>query len=164
MTIIPSFHLYPRKEGVYPQKGEQAAKENIRRFSENIFPIPITDEFNNELGEWNNYDVIPIAQEEGLKTQKHVDIRSFVSELPASLIEMLFLDRLSMYELDNLTLEDISSDGSPSARLIVENDESWSAGEVGPQSDRNNWNGIKIECDPEVSEVTTTQSVITQNG
>lgn len=52
-----------------------------------------------------------------------------------------------------------SHDSIPSAKVVVVNNESWTFGTVGPQSDRNNWNGIKVEC--AANQTTTTQSVIT---
>lgn len=125
--------------------------------------VEITDEFLDPLGEWDGYSSIT-TQNEALREQKHVDIRSFVPDQPAAQVTMYFLDRLTMSALDKSEIGTLSSDASPSAKVTVVNNEGWTFGTVGPQSDRNNWNGIKVECDPAISVITTTQSVITQNG
>lgn len=127
-------------------------------------PVEITDEFTEIDGEWSGYDVIPINQNEAFRKQKHVDIRSFVSEQLGTQVIMLYMDRLSISFLDGKEIGDFSSDASPAARILVVNNEGWTFGTVAPQTDRNNWNGISVVCDPEISGVTTTQSVITQNG
>lgn len=127
-------------------------------------PIDITDEFLDPAGEWTNYDAIPFNQEEALREQKHVDIRSFVPDLPSARVTMLLTDRLTMFDLDGKEIATLSSGTFPPARVIVVNNEEWTFGTVGPQTDRNNWNGISVECDPAISSITTTQSVIRQNG
>lgn len=178
-----------------------------------MIPVELTDEFTEPTGQWENYAAINPEQNEALREQKHVDIRSFVPDKPAAQVNMLLMDRLSMYTLDgfagtpwNSTVEyqigavveyeigeekhtyraiavstnkvptnatywtqiespgaklaRISDDATPPARVIVKNNEGWSYGEVGPQSDRNNWNGITVVC--KANQTTATQSVITE--
>lgn len=120
--------------------------------------IEISDEFTEPTGEWTNYAAINTEQNEALRKQKHVDIRSFENKKLSTPTTMLLMDRLVMAEMDGAEI------GSFELALPVVNNEGWSYGEVGPQSDRNNWNGIKVVCDPAISAETTTQSVITQNG
>lgn len=174
--------------------------------------IELTDEFTEPTGEWENYSAINREQNGALREQKHVDIRSFVPDKPAAQVNMLLMDRLTMYSLDgfagplwNSTVEyligdvveyetggnkktyraiaastnkvptetsywteiespgaklaRISSNATPPARVIVKNNEGWTYGEVGPQSDRNMWNGLKMTC--KANQTTTSQSVIT---
>lgn len=59
-------------------------------------------------------------------------------------------------------LAKFSHDASPPAHVVVVNNEAWTFGTVGPQSDRNNWNGISMTCKANVE--TITQSVMTQSG
>lgn len=129
--------------------------------------IELTDEFNQPTGEWIGYSSIDREQNEALRNQKHVDIRSFVPDLPAARVNMLFMDRFAMYTLDGeggkgTELAQYSSDSTPPAHMVVVNNESWTFGEVGPQEDRNNWDGITVTC--KAGQVTTTQSIITFNG
>lgn len=123
-------------------------------------PIELTDEFTNPVGEWTDYNVIPLTQEEGLRKQHHVDIRSFVPDQPATKVRMFDMDRFSISVMDNKQLALFSSNELPPAHIIVVNNEGWTYGKVGPQEDRNNWNGISFECNAEVT--TATQSIITQ--
>jgi hypothetical protein len=174
-------------------------------------PVEITDEFVEPYGEFKNgYAAINKAQQEALREQKHVDIRSFVPDKPSAQVNMLFMDRLTMYYLDgepatawNSAIEyhpgevvekssvkyvsikvgtnheppnaeywskagepagelsRYTKDTSPPAHVVVINNEGWTFGAVGPQSDRNNWNGISIVCAANV--VTPSQSIITFN-
>lgn len=121
--------------------------------------IEITDEFLEPNGEWKRgYDAIATVQEEALRKQKHVDIRSFVPDLPAAAITMYIMDRFSMFSLDGNELGAYSHDATPPAKIVIKDNEGWTFGAVGPQKDRNNWNGITIEC--KANQTTTTQSVI----
>lgn len=205
----PTLFLGPN---LYAQESEIA--HNAR--TTHVEDVEITDEFADNLGEWFGYASIDQTQQTALREQKHVDIRSFVPDQPAAAFNMLFMDRLSMYNLDgfigkpwNATityqigdvveyetggvkkvyraietstnkvpnsnpsfwteipspgakLSRISSNASPAARVIVQGNEQWTFGEVGPQSDRNNWNGIKVTC--KANQTTTTLSVIAENG
>lgn len=121
--------------------------------------IDLTDEFTEPTGEWSGYSAITKGETQGLREQKHVDIRSFNPDKPGGQVNMIFLDRLTMTTLDASEMGNLSS--SVTARVIVTNNEEWSFGEVGVQSDRNNWNGIKVEC--KANQTTTTQSVIKQH-
>lgn len=120
--------------------------------------VEITDEFTEPLGQWLNYDAISLNQEEQLRDQKHVDIRSFVPDLTSAQVTMFMMDRLTMFSLDEGELGMYSHDALPSARIIVLSNEGWTFGSVEPQADRNNWNGISFKC--EANQTTTTQSVI----
>ncbi len=119
----------------------------------------ITDEFTEPTGMFDEYTPVTASQEAQLRKQKHVNIRSFVPDQPSSAVRMLQMDHLNMFYLNGKHLSTFSG-----ARIVVINNEGWTYGEVGPQADRNNWNGIVVECDPAISSETTTQSVITQNG
>lgn len=174
--------------------------------------IEITDEFTEPYGEFKNgYAALTKEQNEALRGQKHVDIRSFVNDKVSSQVTMLFMDRLTMFYLDGEPAEAWSStkaynpgevaesvsikyvsikagtnkipasnaeywakaaepggeisrytkDTSPPARVVVIDNEHWTFGSFGPQSDRNNWNGIQITCSANV--VTPSQSIITFN-
>lgn len=173
-------------------------------------PVEITDEFTEPYGEFNGYSAILKEQNEALRGQKHVDIRSFVPDTPSSQVTMLLMDRLTMFYLDGEPAEQWSStvkyhpgdvieigsikylsikesegvkppnaeywqatgqtggeigrytsDTTPPAHVVVIDNEHWSFGTVGPQADRNNWNGISVPV-PANTEVAT-QSVITFN-
>lgn len=152
MSTFPSGKIYPSL-GIFPSRFTR------HQSSESEFPIEITDEFTDPFGRWLNYNVIPLVQEEQLKVQEHVDIRSFVPEKPSAQVTMFLMDRLTMFSLDGGELGLYSHDTTPSAKVIVINNEGWTFGSVGPQTDRNNWNGIKVEC--AANQTTTTQSVIT---
>lgn len=63
--------------------------------------VKITDEFTEPYGEFKNgYAAIAKEQNEALRGQKHVDIRSFVPDKPSAQVNMLFMDRLTMFYLD----------------------------------------------------------------
>lgn len=118
---------------------------------------PITDEFTEAYGEFNEYAAISSAQQEQLNKQKHVDIRSFVPDQPSSVVKMLFMDRLNMFYLDGKSIGTFSE-----AKIVVVNNEGWTSGAVTQQTDRNMWTGITVAV-PKETEVST-QSVIGQNG
>lgn len=146
-NLFPSFALFPNEFSLHSDSKEKGE-----------FPVEITDEFIDPLGRWVNYDSIPSVQEEQLKVQEHVDIRSFVPDKPAAEVTMFMMDRLTMFSLDKSELGLYSHDSIPSAKVVVIDNEGWTFGSVGPQSDRNNWNGISFECI--ANQTTTTQSVI----
>lgn len=127
-------------------------------------PPEITDEFKQGTGEWLNYVAAPIAQRKALPNQKHVNIRSFNNEKRSIDVNMYIMDGFVMHELNGNQLGVYSSDQVPPARILIENGESWTFGDVERQADRNNWNGITVECDTSTSNLTTTESVITVNG
>lgn len=115
-------------------------------------PIDITDEFQEPNGEWENYTSIVPIQNEALRKQKHVDLRSFVPDKAAAKLSMFFLDSFSMGRLDEGEIELYES------TIVTGNVEHWSHGTVAAQSDRNNWNGIKLTC--AANTTTTTESVV----
>lgn len=119
----------------------------------------ITDEFAEPNGEWTDYQSIVPEQNEAIRTQKHVDIRSFVPDKPAIQVSMFVMDGKTMLDLDGGEISLFTHDSIPSATIFIANNEGWTYGTVGPQSDRHNWNGIKAKCP--AGQVTTTQSVIT---
>lgn len=172
--------------------------------------IEITDEFTEPYGEFTGYAALGNEQNEALREQKHVDIRSFVADKPSAQVNMLFMDRLTMFYLDGEPaaawsstteyhpgevteksaikyvsikagtnkeppnaeywtktentggeLARYSKDATPSAHVVVIDNEHWTFGAFGVQSDRNNWDGISIPLIAE--QVTTSQSVIPFN-
>lgn len=175
-----------------------------------VVSVEITDEFTEPYGEFASYSALTKAQNEALRGQKHVDIRSFVPDRPSSQVTMLLMDRLTMFYLDGEPAEQWASgktyhpgevvekgsakylsikegvgkeppnaeywkatgetggeigrytkDTSPPAHVVVVDNEHWTFGAVGPQSDRNNWNGISINCLAGVE--VASQSIITFN-
>lgn len=102
--------------------------------------IPLYDDFNNSLGEFTNYDTYDSGQRTQLARQKHVDIRSFQQALITAPYSMFSLAAETTSFLDGLTTSGLES------AFVVETGESWSAGTVGPQSDRKNFSGISLSC------------------
>lgn len=119
--------------------------------------IPIPDEFTEEAGKFTNYDAIPLNQRDQLHKQKHVDIRLFNDEPVSSGISMLYLDALTLFELDQLKMNQLSIDDG--AQIVIHAGENWTAGTVARQSDRNYWHGISLSCT--VTGPNITQSVMT---
>lgn len=152
---FPSTTLFP-SETLYPG----TPFEPIDGLGHSEFPIDITDEFSYPQGRWYHYDAVPEIQKRALRNQRHVNIRSFVDERRSSEVTMLFMDRLTMYDLDDRHLADFSIDSISPARIVVQENERWTNGTVKKQSDRNHWNGISVVCNTSVSNLTTTQSVI----
>ncbi len=126
------------------------------------FPVAISDEFAQLEGQWYQYDVVPLDQRSDFHKQKHVNIRSFVGDERSASVNMLTMDRLTMYNLDGNNMATFSVDSTPKAKLIVQAGENWTFGKAERQADRNNWYGITVECDTSISNLTTTQSVITR--
>lgn len=127
------------------------------------FPVVITDEFSRKDGRWFQYGAVPLDQRDQFYRQKHVNIRSFVSDELAAPVTMLFMDLLTMEDLDDKAISTFTSDTSPKAKLVVQENENWTFGATERQADRKNWFGITVECDTSISNLTTTQSVMT-NG
>lgn len=111
--------------------------------------ILIGDEFDNDTGQFPNYDATDDDQRIQLRAQKHTDIRSFQQEDVTARVTMGLLDLISMGDMNLKTMSDL--DGS----TIILRGEQWSSGVVGRQSDRNDWLGITLSC--------TTGSNITQS-
>jgi hypothetical protein len=94
--------------------------------------IQVSDDFNNPLGEFPNYDTKSNITNLLVSGLKHVDIRGF---LPYSTdyasAEMLTLDGLTMTQIDQLTMAQL--DGSN-----TDLGDNWSAGGIGHLSGLNN--------------------------
>lgn len=106
--------------------------------------IQIADEFTNAVGEFPNYDAIPLNQREQLREQEHVDIRLFNDEPLLTSVNMLHLDLLTLYEIGQLSMDQISTDFG--AKIVLRTGEKWTAGTVTRQTDRNYWHGISLSC------------------
>ena len=117
----------------------------------------ISDEFTEPTGMFTEYAPVASSQEEQLRKQKHVNIRSFVPDTPSGTVRMLQMDRLNMFYLDGKQISTFSG-----AKIVVINNEGWTLGSVTQQTDRNMWTGIKLNVPKEV--VVATISVISQNG
>lgn len=102
--------------------------------------ITIRDEFDDRAGRFINYDCYDDAQLQQLLKQKHADIRSFVQTDIFVPIDLNYLETLGMTDLDSMTMDDI--EGS----YLFQKGEAWTVGSAGPQSDRNHWNGISLNC------------------
>lgn len=111
----------------------------------NYVPIQISDYFDSETGEFLNYSTPATVtatrdQQTQLQKQKHVDIRTFNNDGLNTQRVMLHLDALSMGEVDALTV------GSLTGTIVARPGESWSAGTVARQTDRNYWYGLSLTC------------------
>lgn len=114
--------------------------------------IRIGDEFKDGEGRFINYDAIPLEQRAQLRKQQHVDIRLFNDEPVSVPVNMLYLDSLSLFELDQLKMSQINQN----AKVVLREGEQWTNGTVSRQADRNFWHGISLAC-------TTTGPNITQS-
>jgi hypothetical protein len=149
---FPSSEIYP-SEGLYP--GSTPPKSE--GFGDSEFPVVITDEFSYPNGRWFHYYAPPVLQRGAVRNQRHVNIRSFVSERRSIHVSMFVMDQFDMYALDGETIAHFTQD-TAKALVYAESDESWTYGTVKRQSDRNNWNGITVPC--KANTETITQSVI----
>lgn len=116
--------------------------------------IPLYEEFTDPLGRWGNYDTEDLDQRDQLVKQEHVDLRSFVNDVVTHPASMLDLDQILLTTLDGDTMGDLEG------FIVTRSGEGWTAGTLGPQSDRNNWDGISLECTTVGLGITTTASVM----
>lgn len=111
--------------------------------------IVLRNEFEDPRGEFHNYDAYDDAQLAALKSQKHINIRSFEQYDVTTRIPMLYLDLLSINTLNTLTMEDIG------LTTFVRAGERWTNGIVSKDPARNNWQVLSMPC---VSGLNTTIS------
>lgn len=112
---------------------------------------PIKDEFDQAQGQFQNYDAYDTAQRFALARQKHVDIRDFDSVGERVRLTMISFDRMTLDDLSTHTMTDLEEE------VILFQPESWSAGDVDIQTDRNNWEGLSLDLAPGIN---TTKSVL----
>jgi hypothetical protein len=113
--------------------------------------VPIQEDFDSQPGVWSNYDAYSTAQKFALPKQKHVDIRVFEADAERAPLEMIHMNSMTMDLLNGQTMLDLTGD------VIIRSAEAWSEGVIEPQADRNNWNGLTLEC---TAGVNVTESVI----
>lgn len=113
--------------------------------------IALYDDFANSSGAFLNYDTYDSGQRSQLANQRHVDIRTFQQASVTSPYTMFDLDPdLPMSFLDTLAMSALEGEYT-----IIEG-EDWTAGTLGPQTDRHYFNGISLACS---SGTTTTLSI-----
>lgn len=115
--------------------------------------ITISDQFQDPQGRFRFYDAYEEPDRLHIIDQSHVDIRSFINSPRLTKWRMLNFDQSKMGLLNTLDMAGLED------TLPYRNGESWSAGTVGKQGDRNNWNGLSLSC-AGGGVTTTTQSVI----
>lgn len=116
--------------------------------------IPLSEEFDEQDGRFENYDSYDSAQALQLRKQAHVDIRSFVPPVP-TVLTMFEIDQITIGNLDAMTMTDI--EGSVTTNHL---DEAWTSGVVAAQADRNHWYGLTLNC---VAGANVTKSVMPDN-
>lgn len=128
----------------------------------NITEIPLTDEFENNDGEWEDYDTGPLDHRAQLQQQKHINLRSMIGDATTFYdigreINMLILTRLSMQELSVRTLGALSTDND--AHAVVRQGERWSSGTTAKDPTRNNWYILSLDCEA-AAEMNSTGSLV----
>src|SRR4051812_43290730 len=71
--------------------------------------IAITDQFNNRLGQFINYDLYNADHRNQVLAQKHTDLRTFNQIGVRAQQRMFELDQFSMTECDALTVEELEA-------------------------------------------------------
>jgi hypothetical protein len=104
--------------------------------------VRLSDEFDHPQGRFVNYDTYDTEDRFKLYGQKHVDIRSFSNDPLRTEWRMVDFNQTQVGELNNQTMQSFTG-----TRLYRQG-ESWTKGIVGRQSDRRNWHGISIDCQP----------------
>lgn len=122
--------------------------------------VRISEEFDNPQGAFTNYDAYDVSQRAALAKQRHVDIRSFVqTDLLSEPLTMSDLGVITMTGLDGYTMTGLETGAAP-----YYSGEHWAitAGTgtlvVGPQSDRNHWNGLALTFSVGANAVTSVVS------
>ena len=102
--------------------------------------IQITEEFDDDLGRFSNYDAYDNTERAIIANQQHIDIRSFVSTA--------WTTESTMQGLDGDLMSDLLGDqvGSLDDPVTVVDDENWTGAAitVGPDPVRNNWNLLQM--------------------
>lgn len=106
--------------------------------------ILLGDTFDRPNGQYTNFAAIPDVQNTQLALQKHTDIRCMNQEDIRTEIIMLYLDLLTMSDLNTQSMGDL--DGTVDGNVVVKRGEQWTRGIFGAQSDRNNWSGMSFDC------------------
>lgn len=112
--------------------------------------VELRDEFDNNQGEFNNYDALDTGQRVAISHQRHVDIRSFDSETLTAPVTMLHFDRQILNDLNNVSMIDL--EGS----LVVSPGETWTQGTVDRIPTKNNWRGLTLNCTPGINSTLST--------
>lgn len=99
----------------------------------------ITEEFTDDLGQFVDYDAYDVDVSELVRKQKHIDIRSFRQDNIARHLTVFDMSQFTMDELDDLTMDELDN-----LSITTVEGEGWSAGTVGPQTDRRNWLGLSL--------------------
>lgn len=112
--------------------------------------IPVKDEFDNPVGAFRNYHVVPLAHRDQLRLQKHIDVACFAQVEYERARIMVELDAFDMTGLDVFTLDDLDS------YPYTAYDEEWSAGTVGELPAYNNWTGLTYSASTGTANVEAT--------
>jgi hypothetical protein len=114
--------------------------------------IPIQERFENPEGQWEHYGTYETDANFRIYRQKHVDIRDFNPESERISLSMVQLDQLTMSDLTNTKqMSDLEG------LVILYREESWTAGVLDYQADRNHWKGLTMTLSAGTN---TTESVI----
>lgn len=113
--------------------------------------IPVEDEFNNPVGQFEHYDAYDTGQRFALPKQRHIDIRNFNVGDESVTLTMIHLDRVVMGELDSKTMLALESG------IVLLKAEQWTNGTTSLQTDRNNWQGLTLQLSEGINQ---TSSVI----
>src|SRR2546430_24810 len=101
--------------------------------------VTITEEFDDALGRFVNYDAYDLVQKQTVHDQSHVDIRSFIQDpivAETTVFDLLgdtmgFLDTFTMAELSGLT--------------TIEEGEEWTGSVVvGPDAAFRSWHDLQL--------------------
>lgn len=97
--------------------------------------ISLGDEFDNDLGQFADYE-----EDNPLKDQKHVDIRSIANQSKGVYISMLHLTAMfDMATLNERTMSHLRG------TLDTTTGERWSKGSISNDPSRNNWTVLTVQ-------------------
>lgn len=111
--------------------------------------ILISEEFDDQHGQFKNYDTYDIEQRSQIRSQKHIDIRNFNPTNREILLLMIHLDRLTMNDMKALDMEELEGTAQ------LETGESWTIGTLEKQIDKNYVWGLTLNCPSGVIETTS---------
>lgn len=119
--------------------------------------IPVRAEFDDPQGSFAQFGTYDTAQQNQLRAQNHVTIRSFYNDAILALLTMLYIDRLDMTTMDGMTMTNLASE-STVGYYNLHPGEAWTGSvTVGKQSDRNHHRGLTLAC---TAGINTTESVL----
>lgn len=110
--------------------------------------VALYEDFNHPAGEFDDYDTYDTDQLIALGGQRHVDIRSFESQIGIG-FAMYDLDTMGISDIEGMTMLALESEH------IIQPSEGWTSGTVGPQSDYHNLSGISLTCPIGVTSTTS---------